>query len=337
MKFTCETVLNFIAQIGGIGGHGSLLTHQQHVACHCLRTVSEKERKAAKSLLSTNAKIFSPHKIIASEDATKHNKDIKVETDEWIRGHKEVKRRCDKHTTSHKPESASLNRYAILEDDEETTNENTVKDNEKTVRVLETKEEAKEENFHADHIKIAVLDALVDAYVSLTDEIIEELKEIDRVEVEIVHRLLVKANDNLEKALKETKICKGVEENNENEIESLMEEEVFVETATSVSEEGNELSEQESEDGFLHDMADDDSEKAMNVIELHGKIARLQYQNVVNIQRLHELECDDEKKSRKLLEKDALMMKYKKENEELKKELAAKKKFVFNMQSNENG
>ena len=90
------------------------------------------------------------------------------------------------------------------------------------------------------------------------------------------------------------------------------------------------------EDTATHELSnddedDDDYEKDVDVIELHGKIAKSQYQNEVNIQRLHELECEDEKKSRTLLEKDALMMKYKKENEELKKELIVKKKFVFNM------
>ena len=49
------------------------------------------------------------------------------------------------------------------------------------------------------------------------------------------------------------------------------------------------------------------------------------------MQRLCKLECKDEKKSQMLIEKDKLMTKYKHENEELKKELIVKKKFVFNM------
>ena len=45
----------------------------------------------------------------------------------------------------------------------------------------------------------------------------------------------------------------------------------------------------------------------------------------IHIQRMHELECEDESKSLKLIEKEKMIMKCKKENEELKKEIEFKK------------
>ena len=77
--------------------------------------------------------------------------------------------------------------------------------------------------------------------------------------------------------------------------------------------------------------SDDDSANTKNILVLQEKIAKLQCQNKVNIQQLYELEYKGEKKTKLFIEKEKMMIKFKHENEELKKELIVKKKFVFNM------
>ena len=91
------------------------------------------------------------------------------------------------------------------------------------------------------------------------------------------------------------------------------------------------FAESKPEDEFSCGSLSDDSTEAKDAIALRQKIAKLERQNQANIQRLHELECADEKKSIKLRDNEKLMMKHEQENEELKKELVMKKKFVFRM------
>ena len=73
----------------------------------------------------------------------------------------------------------------------------------------------------------------------------------------------------------------------------------------------------------------DDSLPLDNVLQLHDRIETLQHQNKTSIQQLCELECEEEKKSRMLIECERKMKKCQNENEELKKELKVKKKFAF--------
>ena len=72
--------------------------------------------------------------------------------------------------------------------------------------------------------------------------------------------------------------------------------------------------------------------KEEDVRALSGKIASSQYQNGTNIQRLCVLESEDEQIRKELLNKINTSKKHEKENQNLEKELAAKKKFVFRMQ-----
>ena len=59
---------------------------------------------------------------------------------------------------------------------------------------------------------------------------------------------------------------------------------------------------------------------------LHDKINSLKYQNEINIQSVFTLELEDEKMWKELFKKEKILKKYEQENEELKKELAMKKK-----------
>ena len=92
------------------------------------------------------------------------------------------------------------------------------------------------------------------------------------------------------------------------------------------------IDEESSEDSVSHgSLPEEDSAKNTNMLVLHEKIARLQHQNQVNIQRLCELDCKDEEKSKIIVEKDKSIRQCRQEIEDLKKELAVKKKFVFKM------
>ena len=112
------------------------------------------------------------------------------------------------------------------------------------------------------------------------------------------------------------------EENEEKDIEISNEEE------EEHDESNDELLDEDFEDGIL----DDDSVSAEEVTMLHEKIDSLQHQNEVNTHRLHTLELDDERMRKELHDKEKLIKKYELENQELKRELAVKKKFVFSMQ-----
>ena len=76
---------------------------------------------------------------------------------------------------------------------------------------------------------------------------------------------------------------------------------------------------------------DDDSVSSEEVIKLYEKIESLQYQNEINIQRLCTLELEDKKKQKELNDKEKMIKTHELENQELKKEMAAKKKFLFRM------
>ena len=70
------------------------------------------------------------------------------------------------------------------------------------------------------------------------------------------------------------------------------------------------------------------------LLQCYSKIEALSYQNALNLSRLEEHVTKEEELTRKLKEhadmQDAIEA-YKKENEELRKELKVKKKFVFRM------
>ena len=69
---------------------------------------------------------------------------------------------------------------------------------------------------------------------------------------------------------------------------------------------------------------DDDSLSINNVLESYNRIEALWYQNKINVQRLHALECTDEKMTKELAEYEKTANKYQLENNELNKELKTK-------------
>ena len=76
---------------------------------------------------------------------------------------------------------------------------------------------------------------------------------------------------------------------------------------------------------------DNDSLLMENILEFHDRIKASQYQNKINVQRLHALECADEKTRKETSEREKIVKKCHLENKEWKKELKTKKKFLFNM------
>ena len=82
------------------------------------------------------------------------------------------------------------------------------------------------------------------------------------------------------------------------------------------------------EDGLFDEEASFEED---DVNALTRKIASLQYQNVLNIQRLHSLELEDEKRRKELKEKEQKLKKHETEIQESQKELIVKKKFAFSM------
>ena len=111
-------------------------------------------------------------------------------------------------------------------------------------------------------------------------------------------------------------------------IDGEIEEETECATAVSENEESDESDEDESTVDIEEDedsLSNDNVKEIKDVLVLQQTIDKLRYQNEVNIQRMHELECEDESKSLKLIEKEKMIMKCKKENEELKKEIEFKK------------
>ena len=87
----------------------------------------------------------------------------------------------------------------------------------------------------------------------------------------------------------------------------------------------------EDED-FEDDNLDNDSVSVEKVIMLYEKIESSQYQNEIDIEQLRALELEAEKNWTELHEKEEMLKTCKLENQELKKEIAVKKKFVFRMQ-----
>ena len=92
-----------------------------------------------------------------------------------------------------------------------------------------------------------------------------------------------------------------------------------------------ESKESNEEDMLMRKLSEEEDESKETFEKLRKRLESLQYQNEVSIQRLHELESAEEHLRREIMKKDEMHETKKKENDELKKELAVKKKFVFKM------
>ena len=199
--------------------------------------------------------------------------------------------------------------------------------------------EPTKEQHDADNVTIDILETLL---VKTEEELVEaenlciridyqrrnheyHIQELEEKLEEVLEEEIMDEEDE-EKAALGTESCDeseelGVDSDEESVAEFAEEEEV-----------SEVIAESKSEDEFLcNSLSEDYSTEVKDATALHQKIDKLEYQNQVNIQRLYELECADEKKSVKLRDNEKWMMKYEQENEELKKELEMKKKFVFRM------
>lgn len=85
---------------------------------------------------------------------------------------------------------------------------------------------------------------------------------------------------------------------------------------------------EEHNDNEKDSLPPDDSS---TVFQLNKRIEKMQHQNEVNIERLCQLECERETKSRALLDLKKKLEECQKQNVESQKELKIKKKFVFKM------
>ena len=218
------------------------------------------------------AKTKSTNKSCAREENAIELKNTKNDKHigEWIKAYKAIKTIQKQKINQHK-EVETTNRYAVLDDENETKNEEKGYESTMKEKMIQTIEPPKDEMYHVDYIDEYVLDALIRHYEKSTEEEIDELNEIDSVEAAMKNRLLCHQSNQIEEL--HTKLDGALEKMQYNE----------------------ELDYNNDEEALV----------------LYEKIDALEYQNTLNLVRLEEFALKEEewtKRKKEYEEKEKRLM-----------------------------